>query len=206
MMSISQAKTSQQFAVAITGAAAVTFFLFVLMQTLLGQHAVPVFHINSEPVVLSLIRPDTEPEKHKAALPVFPPPVQPPVIARNIGGEGTGPELVTEPPRIEPPSFSDDPTAGLQDKAALPLVRIEPKYPVQAARDGIQGWVKLSYSIDSAGQVTNVQVLEAEPKRVFEREAIRALQQWKYQPQMTEGKAVAQHGLVVQLDFGLDAQ
>lgn len=47
-------------------------------------------------------------------------------------------------------------------------------------------------------------VVDAEPKRVFDREAIRALKRWKYSPKVVDGKAVQQPGIMVQLDFSLD--
>lgn len=92
------------------------------------------------------------------------------------------------------------------DKAATPLVRIEPKYPPAAARDGVNGWVQLRFNIGADGRVTDVRVLAAEPRRVFEQEAIRALKNWKYQPKLENGRAVAQSDLEVQLDFRLDQQ
>ncbi|CAM5203572.1 energy transducer TonB [Alishewanella longhuensis] len=89
---------------------------------------------------------------------------------------------------------------------ATPLVRAEPRFPTEAARQGISGWVMLNFSIDESGSVTDVSVVAAEPKDIFEREAIRALRRWKYQPQLVEGKAVKQSNLQVQLDFQLQQE
>ena len=94
------------------------------------------------------------------------------------------------------------PGAGFgRDGEATPIVRIEPKYPIQAARDGKEGWVKLSFSINEIGGVEDVQVIEAQPKRVFDKEAKRALRKWKYKPNVVDGKPQKQTGLTVQLDF-----
>jgi protein TonB len=54
------------------------------------------------------------------------------------------------------------------------------------------------------GGVEDVKVIEAEPKRIFNREAIRALRKWKYRPKMVDGKPQKQFGLTVQLDFTLN--
>jgi protein TonB len=91
-----------------------------------------------------------------------------------------------------------------RDGEATPIVRIEPKYPVQAARDGKEGWVRLSFTINEVGGVEDVDVIEADPKRVFDREAKRALRKWKYKPKIVDGKPVKQPGMRVQLDFTLD--
>ncbi len=94
------------------------------------------------------------------------------------------------------------PGAGMgRDGDATPIVRIEPKYPIQAARDGKEGYVILSFTINKIGGVEDVKVLEAKPKRVFDKEAKRALRKWKYKPKVVEGKALRQPGLTVQLDF-----
>lgn len=97
------------------------------------------------------------------------------------------------------------PGAGFgRDGDATPIVRIEPKYPIQAARDGKEGWVKLSFTINEIGGVEDVQVTDAQPKRVFDKEAKRALKKWKYKPKVVDGKALKQFGLTVQLDFKMD--
>ena len=97
------------------------------------------------------------------------------------------------------------PGAGFgRDGDATPIVRIEPKYPMQAARDGKEGWVKLSFTINEIGGVEDVTVLEAQPKRVFDKEAKRALRKWKYKPKVVDGKPQRQPGLSVQLDFKMD--
>jgi protein TonB len=94
------------------------------------------------------------------------------------------------------------PGAGLgRDGDATPIVRIEPKYPIQAARDGKEGYVILSFTINEVGGVEDVKVIEAQPKRVFDKEARRALRKWKYKPKVVDGKAQRRPGLSVQLDF-----
>ncbi|MCP4987077.1 MAG: energy transducer TonB [Colwellia sp.] len=94
------------------------------------------------------------------------------------------------------------PGAGLgRDGDATPIVRIEPKYPIQAARDGKEGYVILSFTINEVGGVEEVKVIEAKPKRVFDKEAKRALKKWKYKPKVVDGKAQRRPGLTVQLDF-----
>lgn len=97
------------------------------------------------------------------------------------------------------------PGSGIgRDGDAQPIVRIEPKYPMQAQRNGTEGWVRLSFSINELGGVEDIKIIEAQPKRVFNRAAKRALKRWKYKPKVVDGKALKQTGLTVQLDFSME--
>ena len=90
------------------------------------------------------------------------------------------------------------------DDQPTPIVRIEPKYPIEAARNGIEGWVKLSFTVNEVGSVEDIEILASEPEGVFEREAQRALAKWKYKPQIVDGKPVKQPGLTVVLVFKIE--
>jgi len=45
--------------------------------------------------------------------------------------------------------------------------------------------------------------VDAQPKRTFDREAVRALRRWKYKPTIEAGNAVKQSGMFVVLEFKL---
>lgn len=92
---------------------------------------------------------------------------------------------------------------GSNDAAPAPLVRIEPQYPRQAAMGGVEGWVRVSFDITPTGDVTNAEVVESEPRRVFDAAAKAAVLRWKYRPQMVDGKPTTREGNIVQLDFKL---
>lgn len=92
---------------------------------------------------------------------------------------------------------------GNRNNDATPIFRVEPKYPVKAATEGIEGWVSLSFSIDELGRVIDIQVMDSNPKRYFERAARKALKKWKYQPKLVAGKPVIQNGQSVLLEFAM---
>jgi TonB family protein len=75
-----------------------------------------------------------------------------------------------------------------------PTHRVEPKYPIEAARAGTEGSVVLKFDVIADGSVTNVEVVNAKPAYVFDKESVRALKQWRY-------KASNKKNLLVQLDF-----
>lgn len=93
---------------------------------------------------------------------------------------------------------------GMSDRGALPLVRVEPQYPPQAAKRHLEGWVQLQFTVTTSGGVDDVVVVKSS-NSVFERAAIEAVRKWKYEPQMRGGAPVATSGLNVVLRFKLDA-
>jgi protein TonB len=107
-------------------------------------------------------------------------------------GTGGGPTLLSKQGQNSP------------DSLATPIIQITPQYPIDAARKGIEGWVKLSFSIDTDGTVTNVQILDSSPKRTFDRAARKALKGWRYKAKFVNATPVMQHNLQVQLDFELE--
>ena len=61
--------------------------------------------------------------------------------------------------------------------------KVPPDFPREASQKGIStGVVKAKLSIDANGSVTDVEILEAEPKRVFDRAVKAALMEWKFEP------------------------
>ena len=203
---LSPASTFNRMISSILLAALVTFSLFAMMYLLIKPPLAERPSLKILPVVELFITPDDPPVVVKQ-LPPPPPPVVPPEQTPRTTTTVTnltlpGPILTVAPPVIGP---TDMAIGAGRDTTATPVVRVEPRFPVAALRDGISGWVKLSFSIDESGAVTDVQVLQAEPRGVFDREATRALRRWKYQPQVIDGKAIRQTNLQVVLDFNLDA-
>jgi protein TonB len=191
--------------------AVITFFLFVLMAFLVKSGDF-VENVQKEQIVIEL---NTTPPESKAQerqrVPPPPPPPPPEPPKQQIQNESSTTDtggVSFSPPSVDVGPVSagigDPSSAMMRDGDATPIVRIEPKYPVQAARDGINGYVVMRFSIMEDGSVDEVEVIEAEPKRVFDKEAIRALKRWKYSPKIENGKAMKQPGQKVRLDFNLD--
>jgi protein TonB len=69
-----------------------------------------------------------------------------------------------------------------------------PKYPRRAVEMALEGWVDLMVTVSSNGRVENVHVLAAEPRRLFERAAIRAARGWEFEPPIDSGLSDSQQG------------
>lgn len=89
------------------------------------------------------------------------------------------------------------------NQQALPLYRVEPRYPSKAIKRKVEGYVVMRFTIDATGRPTDIQVVEAQPKRMFEKEAISALKKWKYQPKIDQGVSVEQVGQTARVEFKL---
>jgi TonB family protein len=64
---------------------------------------------------------------------------------------------------------------------ATPVSRSAPAFPPAAAAQGIHhGTVRARLEINASGYVTHVDLLQSDPPRVFDQEAIRTLQRWRF--------------------------
>lgn len=67
---------------------------------------------------------------------------------------------------------------------------VQPRFPTQAQRARTQGWVLVGYTVDTEGNVSGVQVVDAQPRHLFDREAVNAVERWKYKPATRNGTPV----------------
>jgi protein TonB len=59
--------------------------------------------------------------------------------------------------------------------------RVDPEFPREAVQAGAEkGNVKARMTLDGNGNVTRVEVVEANPRRLFDRAVVRALSQWRF--------------------------
>ena len=60
--------------------------------------------------------------------------------------------------------------------------KVPPEFPREATQKGVNaGSVKAKILIDGDGKVTGVEILEAEPKRIFDRAVTNALMEWRFE-------------------------
>ena len=63
------------------------------------------------------------------------------------------------------------------------IKKVPPEFPSEASKKGIStGSVKAKMTIEADGKVSDVEIVEAEPKRVFDRAVKAALMEWKFEP------------------------
>jgi len=133
----------------------------------------PPKKIEVQPKVLAPVQPYVPPPD----VPV--PQLAEPVIAAVTATPPPGPVAIAPPTVVAP---APPPKPAIR-RGIVPISRVSPEYPQEAVRKNIsEGNVIARLNIDEQGNVTEVKIVEAKPPRVFDREVIRALMQWKFQP------------------------
>ena len=197
-------------------AVTVTFALFLIMFKLISSGASTdsrlsvITGIHFGPIQI----PD-EVITRSRRIPKKPPPLQdlpPRPKMRVIQTE----EMVPKIPRLDVPELDVPLSSGTGiyignfsavDKTTegdiIPIVVIRPMYPRDAAMKGQEGWVKVKFTITAIGTVIKPSVVDANPPRVFNREAIRAILKWKFKPRVVDGIAVEREATQT-IEFSLD--
>ena len=66
-----------------------------------------------------------------------------------------------------------------------------PDYPPSALRAHESGWVVVSFSIRPDGKTDDIHVVDAQPRRVFDRAAMDTVRRYQFKPAMKDGVAVS---------------
>ncbi|WP_310385275.1 energy transducer TonB [Roseateles sp.] len=71
---------------------------------------------------------------------------------------------------------------GAQAAAPKIMKKVPPEFPAEAAKASVSsGVVKAKMLIDADGAVTGVDIVEAQPRKVFDKAVIRALMDWRFE-------------------------
>jgi protein TonB len=113
--------------------------------------------------------------------------------AKKAKEEGLKPEVVTSAPVVAPPPVVVAPppavvapppvvaAAPVAKAAIVPLKTPQPEYPREALAAGTKGQVVAEISINGAGDVSNVRIISASPRNVFDKTVLSTVRRWKYQ-------------------------
>lgn len=199
-----------RFAVSLVLAIAVAFVLLWSMQALIGVEG-SVDETKSLKVVdFVRLKRESQVERKERKLPDKKAPEEappPPALQFTSGprpDQGGGEPMPIMDSTIDLGNGPNIGTAAGSDTDIVPLVRVNPMYPMRAIQHGIEGWVEVRFTISTAGTVKNPVVIGYYPSTIFNRAALRAIRKWKYNPKIDDGKPVERPGVVVRLDFRLD--
>lgn len=77
------------------------------------------------------------------------------------------------------------------------------KYPGRASKRHITGWVEVSFTVTKSGETADIEILHAEPEKVFEMSAIQAVEKWTFEPRQYRGEPIDQR-TAARLVFDID--
>lgn len=145
---------------------------------------------------------------------VTPPPAE--ATGAAASASPTAPEAVTDSaaaPALQAPApdvvSKAQGTGPALDAAApaLPAARAiwleQPEFPTAARLSGIEGWVTVSYKIDDKGRVSEVQIVDAQPRKVFDYAVRKAVRNWRFEPMIIDGQATPRR-MTQTIQFTLD--
>ncbi|HJR70523.1 MAG TPA: energy transducer TonB [Gammaproteobacteria bacterium] len=134
-----------------------------------------------------------------------PPPPTPVAPRLSLAAAGVERTVARLAPVVDVPgALSRLHLAAGSDRDVLPLVRIPPEYPPRALSRGIEGWVRVRFTITPTGTVANPTVVAADPEGVFEDAALKAISRWRYNPRIEGGEPVARVGVRTVLRFEIE--
>lgn len=189
---------------AIIGAVCMALALFYAMHFMISQGKGRINRSEDYSVVdFVRLKHESETRLKKRVIPKKPPlpkePPPPPQLSVARKNNVAMPNLKMEMPMIPNIGVSGGPFMGGMGSGAgiaqgdgdlIPLVRIAPRYPRKAALAKKEGWVKVEFIVTELGTVTDVNVVDAEPRRLFDRAAKKAIMKWKFKPSIVDGKPV----------------
>ena len=185
---------------------AVMFSLVLFMLLYSAIHVGKFVHDKSEALqTIDFVRlkRDSEVETLSRRKPPPPPSQPPPPAKMRVAAESVqqGPASMEIPTLNLSAAVSGGPIGGslgtgaaMFDGDLLPLQRIPPQYPRDAARSGVTGWVQLEVTVNADGSVRGAKVLDSKPRGIFEASAVQAVLRWKFKPKIKDGKPVEQKG------------
>ena len=83
------------------------------------------------------------------------------------------------------------------------VYRLDPRYPVAAARAGEMGEVLLTYKVNTSGNTQDIKVVNVEGHASFGPSAMKALSRWRYIPKIENGEFVMSEEKSISLEFTL---
>lgn len=79
---------------------------------------------------------------------------------------------------------------------------VAPRYPRAAQRRNTSGHVDLAFTVTTSGTVADIEITESEPGTLFDEAAVEAVEQWRFNPAMEDGRAVEKR-VAVRMSFAL---
>ena len=188
----------------------VTFGLFYLMQALILGKDMKLGEASGTMIDFVRLKKDSELDLKKRKMPDKKEPEEPPpppdlrTMTSNKPSQEMGDMAFAIDVDVDMGGTGFEIAAS--DTDVVPIVRVQPQYPLRASERGIEGWVEVEFTISKLGTVKDPEVINSHPSSIFDRSALKAIRKWKYNPKIEDGEPVERPGIQVRLKFELSNQ
>lgn len=133
-------------------------------------------------------------------------PTQP--LAQRSAAPLAAPDALTAPQLPSPaaplPASAPAPAPEAQTRQEVrPIAIVQPQYPPRGLQRGVEGYVVVEFTVTAIGEVADLRIAEAEPDRLFDKSAIEAASQFRFEPATQDGEAVAVQGVRYRFTYQL---
>ena len=174
--------------------------LVIILHVIIGYALVTglgkkIIEVIKQPIETKIIEevkpppPDVPPPPPPPKLAAPPPPFIPPPEIQIQAPPPPPQAVITTTTNVPPPPQAFIPSPPAPPVAQPPIrreykaaYRVEPTFPPQAIRQGLTGRVVAWVHVAPNGAVTQVEIKQSS-NRIFDREVIRAMSQWKFNPE-----------------------
>lgn len=188
-------------------AAVITVALFLMMRQLIDIGPVyPAAEVDRPDVVIKFEPIDTPPDRTPDMIlvdPVAPPPIRPVIDTATNSLDPVTSISTHVLPVIGRAEISGAGSIVITERNPVPVVRVQPSYPIRAAERMLEGQCTVLFDITPQGTTANVRPLNCSSS-LFESASVNAVSRWRYSPQVEDGEPVLFRGATTQLVFRLD--
>lgn len=189
-------------------AVVVTALLFLLMQALIKSDVLLADEAPPQPVVAVVEAPPEPPEPPES-------PVEPPKLQPTPPGITTELAVLLPSPAVQPVPFHPpgrDPLPTLQTTLSstsagdpIPIAAFPPQYPHAQLLSGTEGWVRIGFTIEADGSVSDASVVDAHPRRgLFDAAALNAIERWRFKPRRNDAGEPVESRAAYTIEFTID--
>lgn len=188
-------------------AALITFGLFFAMQSLISNDEIILSEPRERPkVIFGKVRGIVEPTDD-----IVPPiltEIPKPPETQNVPVDNGGSISPVVDTFLSDVKLISKPSKGsggsvITEGDFVAILMPGPKYPTDLAEKGVEGFVRVRYTVTEIGTTENVTVVSSS-NRSFERSAVRAAEKFKFKPRIEDGKAILVPDVYNMIEFQLE--
>ena len=195
-----------------TAASLATFLCFWLMQLLISAELSKVTEISPYKISTPFLSPIREKEKREVrkkpqkVMPSVPPPIPdglPTLSPTRVLTESNFPIRASLSDILGSERIMINMTPPVKD--LVPIFMVQPIYPFVAVVKEIEGYVLIQFSVSENGSVSDVVILDSEPRYTFDDAALSAIRKFRFTPREVGGDPITAEQIQMRFAFTMES-